>query len=114
MNRLGLNDLVEPINRNLEFQLQDPFLLYKNAQGEEQLFVILKMVFYEISDSFHFSASIYGIWFYDGDECARIGQLMNRYNASDVQICHAHAQSGSRGDRQPGAERCERAAAPSK
>jgi len=24
------------------------------------------------------SASIFGIWFYDKDECARIGQLMNR------------------------------------
>ena len=34
LNRLGLNDLVEPINKNLEFQLQDPFLLYKNSQGK--------------------------------------------------------------------------------
>ena len=34
LNRLGLNDLIEPINKNLEFQLQDPFLLYRNAQGE--------------------------------------------------------------------------------
>ncbi|CAH1784489.1 unnamed protein product [Owenia fusiformis] len=53
LNRLGLNNLIEPITKALEFQLQDPFLLYKNA------------------------SKIYGIWFYDKDECARIGQLMN-------------------------------------
>ena len=33
LNRLGMNDQIEPINKNLEFQLQDPFLLYRNAQG---------------------------------------------------------------------------------
>ncbi|KAI0221835.1 hypothetical protein LSAT2_026906 [Lamellibrachia satsuma] len=74
LNRLGLNDLVEPINRNLEFQLQDPFLLYRNDQGSlnsctepEQLTpVAMGLV-----------GGIYGIWFYDKDECARIGQLMN-------------------------------------
>lgn len=26
-----------------------------------------------------FLVDIYGIWFYDKDECARIGQMMNRY-----------------------------------
>ncbi|XP_074645801.1 uncharacterized protein LOC141902060 [Tubulanus polymorphus] len=54
LNRLGLNNQIEPITKDLEFQLQDPFLLYKNAQ-----------------------ANIFGIWFYDKDECARLGQLMN-------------------------------------
>ena len=34
LNRLGLNDLTEPLNKNLEFQLQDPFLLYRNGTGE--------------------------------------------------------------------------------
>ncbi|XP_061187710.1 mRNA-decapping enzyme 1A-like [Saccostrea echinata] len=53
LNRLGLNNLIEPITKDLEFQLQDPFLLYRNTKA------------------------IYGIWFYDKDECARIGQLMN-------------------------------------
>ncbi|KAK3104078.1 hypothetical protein FSP39_024252 [Pinctada imbricata] len=53
LNRLGLNNLIEPITKDLEFQLQDPFLLYRNAKV------------------------IHGIWFYDKDECARIGQLMN-------------------------------------
>lgn len=33
INRLHLNDLIEPINKNLEFQLQDPFLLYRNEKG---------------------------------------------------------------------------------
>lgn len=53
LNRLGLNNQIEPITKDLEFQLQDPFLLYRNSKA------------------------IYGIWFYDKDECARIGQLMN-------------------------------------
>ncbi|XP_078310071.1 mRNA-decapping enzyme 1A-like isoform X4 [Crassostrea virginica] len=53
LNRLGLNNQIEPITKDLEFQLQDPFLLYRNSK------------------------EIYGIWFYDKDECARIGQLMN-------------------------------------
>lgn len=31
MNRLSTENLVEPINKDLEFQLQDPFLLYRNG-----------------------------------------------------------------------------------
>lgn len=31
MNRLSMENLVEPINKDLEFQLQDPFLLYRNS-----------------------------------------------------------------------------------
>ncbi|KAG1652799.1 mRNA-decapping enzyme 1B [Nymphon striatum] len=54
MNRLSVINKVEPITHNLEFQLQEPFLLYRNANSE-----------------------INGIWFYDRDECARIGQYMN-------------------------------------
>ena len=34
MNRLSTENLVEPINKDLEFQLQDPFLLYRNANCE--------------------------------------------------------------------------------
>ncbi|XP_041350167.1 mRNA-decapping enzyme 1B-like [Gigantopelta aegis] len=53
LNRLGLNNLIEPITRDLEFQVQDPFLLYRNAKN------------------------IFGIWFYEKDECACIGKRMN-------------------------------------
>lgn len=53
LNRLGPNNLIEPITKDLEFQLHDPFLLYRTVKA------------------------IYGIWFYDKDECARVGQLMN-------------------------------------
>ncbi|XP_060595922.1 mRNA-decapping enzyme 1B-like isoform X2 [Ruditapes philippinarum] len=55
LNRLGLNNLIEPITKDLEFQQQDPFLLYRNAK------------------------SIYGVWFYDKDECKRLGQKLNNY-----------------------------------
>ncbi|KAM9751593.1 mRNA-decapping enzyme 1A [Menidia menidia] len=53
MNRLSTKNLVEPINKDLEFQLQDPFLLYRNG-----------------------NLGIYSIWFYDKRDCQRIAQLM--------------------------------------
>ncbi|KAM8930766.1 mRNA-decapping enzyme 1A [Pelodytes ibericus] len=53
MNRLSMQNLVEPFNKSLEFQLHEPFLLYKNA-----------------------SSSIYSIWFYDKNDCQRIAKLM--------------------------------------
>ncbi|XP_052090278.1 mRNA-decapping enzyme 1B-like [Mytilus californianus] len=55
LNRLGLTNQIEPITKDLEFQLQDPFVLYRNSKA------------------------IYGIWFYDKDECARIGQMINSF-----------------------------------
>ncbi|KAJ8370853.1 hypothetical protein SKAU_G00108810 [Synaphobranchus kaupii] len=55
MNRLNMKNLVEPINKDLEFQLQDPFLLYRNS-----------------------NLAIYSIWFYDKNDCQRIAQLMAR------------------------------------
>uniref|UniRef100_A0A672KJV0 5'-(N(7)-methylguanosine 5'-triphospho)-[mRNA] hydrolase n=1 Tax=Sinocyclocheilus grahami TaxID=75366 RepID=A0A672KJV0_SINGR len=53
MNRLSAENLVEPINKDLEFQLQDPFLLYRNG-----------------------NLGIYSVWFYDKADCQRIAQLM--------------------------------------
>ncbi|MED6248988.1 mRNA-decapping enzyme 1B [Ataeniobius toweri] len=32
MNRLRMENLTEPITKDLDFQLQDPFLLYRNAR----------------------------------------------------------------------------------
>uniref|UniRef100_A0A8C2H2B9 5'-(N(7)-methylguanosine 5'-triphospho)-[mRNA] hydrolase n=1 Tax=Cyprinus carpio TaxID=7962 RepID=A0A8C2H2B9_CYPCA len=52
MNRLSTENLVEPINKDLEFQLQDPFLLYRNG-----------------------NLGIYSIWFYDKADCQRIEAL---------------------------------------
>ncbi|XP_024240513.1 mRNA-decapping enzyme 1A isoform X2 [Oncorhynchus tshawytscha] len=67
MNRLSTENLVEPINKDLEFQLQDPFLLYRNA-----------------------NLGIYSIWFYDKKDCQRIAQLM-------VKIVKQEALQGHRG-----------------
>ncbi|KAL3851955.1 hypothetical protein ACJMK2_015645 [Sinanodonta woodiana] len=72
LNRLGLNNLIEPITKDLEFQLQDPFLLYRNAK------------------------SIYGIWFYDKDECAKVGQLMNSLLQLAIEHHHAKSQGSQR------------------
>lgn len=53
MNRLNTNNLMEPIENGLDLQLQEPFLLYRNCGG-----------------------SIYGIWFYDKEECAKISNIL--------------------------------------
>ena len=42
MNRLSMDNLVEPVTKDLDFQLQTPFLLYRNHASE-----------------------IFGIWFYE-------------------------------------------------
>ncbi|KAF7652625.1 hypothetical protein LDENG_00094090 [Lucifuga dentata] len=53
MNRLSMKNLTEPITKDLDFQLQDPFLLYRNAR-----------------------LVIHGIWFYDKEDCQRVAQRM--------------------------------------
>ncbi|KAM9705405.1 mRNA-decapping enzyme 1B [Menidia menidia] len=53
MNRLNMENLTEPITKDLDFQLQDPFLLYRNAR-----------------------LVIHGIWFYDKQDCQRVAQKM--------------------------------------
>lgn len=53
--RLNTKNQVEPVTPGLDLQLQEPFLLYKNAKG-----------------------CIYGIWFYDADECVRISSMLNK------------------------------------
>ncbi|XP_037837219.1 mRNA-decapping enzyme 1B isoform X2 [Kryptolebias marmoratus] len=53
MNRLSMENLTEPITKDLDFQLQDPFLLYRNAR-----------------------LVIHGIWFYDKQDCQRIAHRM--------------------------------------
>ncbi|KAM4039079.1 mRNA-decapping enzyme 1B isoform 1-T1 [Anomaloglossus baeobatrachus] len=60
MNRLSMENRTEPITKDLEFQLQDPFLLYRNARF-----------------------LIYGIWFYSKDECQRIAELMKNFTQQE-------------------------------
>ncbi|XP_043833046.1 mRNA-decapping enzyme 1A [Dromiciops gliroides] len=62
VNRLNMTNLVEPVNKDLEFQLHEPFLLYRNA-----------------------SLSIYSIWFYDKDDCHRIAKLMAKVVEQETQ-----------------------------
>lgn len=75
MNRLSMENLTEPITKDLDFQLQDPFLLYRNAR-----------------------LAIYGIWFYDKADCQRIAELM-KYLTKQEQ---ALAQRGQQGPGQGG------------
>ncbi|XP_073400232.1 mRNA-decapping enzyme 1B isoform X2 [Dendrobates tinctorius] len=60
MNRLSMENRTEPITKDLEFQLQDPFLLYRNARF-----------------------LIYGIWFYSKEECQRIAELMKNFTQQE-------------------------------
>ncbi|XP_075996427.1 mRNA-decapping enzyme 1A isoform X2 [Genypterus blacodes] len=73
MNRLSTENLVEPINKDLEFQLQDPFLLYRNG-----------------------SLGIYSIWFYDKKDCQRIAQLMVKIVKEEAD--HARRESPQRAE----------------
>ncbi|XP_036800859.1 mRNA-decapping enzyme 1B isoform X2 [Oncorhynchus mykiss] len=72
MNRLSMENLTEPITKDLDFQLQDPFLLYRNAR------------------------SIYGIWFYDKADCQRIAELM-KYLTKQEQALAQRGQQGQGG-----------------
>ncbi|XP_027396734.1 mRNA-decapping enzyme 1B [Bos indicus x Bos taurus] len=70
MNRLSMENRTEPITKDLDFLLQDPFLLYRNAR-----------------------LSIYGIWFYDKEECQRIAELMK--NLTQYEQLKAHHGMGA-------------------
>ncbi|XP_017904179.1 PREDICTED: mRNA-decapping enzyme 1B isoform X2 [Capra hircus] len=70
MNRLSMENRTEPITKDLDFLLQDPFLLYRNAR-----------------------LSIYGIWFYDKEECQRIAELMK--NLTQYEQLKAHHGAGA-------------------
>ncbi|XP_028810176.1 mRNA-decapping enzyme 1B [Denticeps clupeoides] len=70
MNRLSMDNLTEPITKDLDFQLQDPFLLYRNAR-----------------------LTIHGIWFYDKVDCQRIAELMNNLTRQEQHL-HAQQQCG--------------------
>ncbi|XP_026864509.2 mRNA-decapping enzyme 1B isoform X1 [Electrophorus electricus] len=70
MNRLSMDNLTEPITKDLDFQLQDPFLLYRNAR-----------------------LSIYGIWFYDKEDCQRIAELTKTLTRQEQQL-HTQSQCG--------------------
>ncbi|XP_068950421.1 mRNA-decapping enzyme 1B isoform X3 [Petaurus breviceps papuanus] len=71
MNRLSMENRTEPITKDLDFQLQDPFLLYRNAR-----------------------LSIYGIWFYNKEECQRIAELMKSLTQYEQLKAHQGARAG--------------------
>nr|XP_046235099.1 mRNA-decapping enzyme 1B [Scatophagus argus] len=60
MNRLSMENLTEPITKDLDLQLKHPFLLYRNAR-----------------------LVIHGIWFYDKEDCQRIAQRMKFLNQQE-------------------------------
>ncbi|KAM8908633.1 mRNA-decapping enzyme 1B [Spinachia spinachia] len=67
MNRLSMENLTEPITKDLDFQLQHPFLLYRNAR-----------------------LVIHGIWFYDKEDCRRIAQRMKILTQQEQALAQSH------------------------
>ncbi|XP_032232299.1 mRNA-decapping enzyme 1B isoform X2 [Nematostella vectensis] len=63
MNRLNMNNIMEPITRSMEFKMQDPFLLFRNK-----------------------TSGIFGIWFYAGSECVRLSDLLIRLSSEEPQV----------------------------
>lgn len=53
MNRLNRENVIEPIVKELDYQMQIPFLLYRNSKNK-----------------------IFGIWFFNREECIRITFLI--------------------------------------
>lgn len=55
MNRLNTDNLVEDLLGNFEYEIQLPYLLYRNAARE-----------------------VNGVWFYNARECEEVGKLFSR------------------------------------
>lgn len=53
LNRLNTKNLIEPIVKEFDYQMQTPFLLYRNSKSK-----------------------IYGIWFFTPEDCVRITYLL--------------------------------------
>lgn len=53
MNRLDPNNVIEPIIKGFEYQLQTPFLLYKNTHNK-----------------------IFGVWFFNKEDCTSVTSLI--------------------------------------
>ncbi|KAJ3643544.1 hypothetical protein Zmor_026247 [Zophobas morio] len=53
MNRLNTNNVIEPIVKDFDYQMQTPFLLYRNSKSK-----------------------IFGIWFFNREECVHITYLI--------------------------------------
>lgn len=59
MNRLNTVNQIEPLVKEFDYQTQSPFLLYRNSKNK-----------------------IYGVWFYNIDECDNITSLLKTLMAS--------------------------------
>ncbi|KAL0268391.1 UNVERIFIED_CONTAM: hypothetical protein PYX00_010353 [Menopon gallinae] len=55
LNRLNTTNLIEPISNKLDIQLHESFLIYRNTK-----------------------LCIYGIWFYEKEECTRLAALIQK------------------------------------
>lgn len=62
INRLSTTNMVEPVTQNLDFKLEEPYLLYKNNNGD-----------------------IFCIWFYDKADCRKVGSSLQGLVANSNQ-----------------------------
>lgn len=81
MNRSSPENLIEPIVKELDLQSQYPFLLYKTKKG-----------------------LIYGIWFYNQEDCRRISDLLERLVKELGQQSRGNSKSNPK-DKKPPVEK---------
>lgn len=83
LNRLGRNNFIESLTSQLEFQLQEPFLLYRKAPGKEAI-LCWKLLIQLHDDHMQWVygrwtlfAVIYGLWFYESAQCKKLSSLLS-------------------------------------
>lgn len=67
---------MEPITRDLEIQLQAPFLLYKNAKCMQFAIFCFINIKNNVLTARLVIVAITGVWFYEESECTRIAQKL--------------------------------------
>ncbi|TVU50923.1 hypothetical protein EJB05_02320 [Eragrostis curvula] len=71
MNRRNTDNLVEDLLSDFEYELQPPYLLYRNAAQE-----------------------VNGIWFYNQKDCEAVASLFGRYGSSGRRVIFCVGNSG--------------------
>lgn len=74
MNRLDPNNVIEPIVKGFEYQLQTPFLLYKNSHSK-----------------------IFGIWFFKREDCTSVISLIDLVMENLKENCEEHVNKKENG-----------------
>ncbi|KAM0907733.1 hypothetical protein ACQ4PT_015885 [Festuca glaucescens] len=75
MNRRNIENLVEDLLSSFDYQVQNPYIIYRNAADE-----------------------VTGIWFYDPEECEEVAQLFSRVHNAFSRASPKEIVSASKSD----------------